>query len=191
MTMRKTMPVAGVGVVMRVLCGAVLVAVLVAGCAPSSGEPAPATVSATVSASPTPSVDAEAAQREQDEAAILDVYSRYWEANVAAQRGNPDPGLFDGVATGALVEERLAEARQFQEFGIVREGQPSFSQVTVDLDGAEATVWACVDYSSWVVPDSEGDAPGVVPGGVVLNEIEGSWLAVGHVSAPEDFACEG
>lgn len=160
------------------------VALLLGGCSSSAEEPPGLTASPTPSATPTAEEVVDA-----DEAAILDTYYAYWDAMVAAQRGNPDPALFEGVATGPLVEEAVAEARQFAELGIVREGEPSFADVTVEVDGDAATVLACVDNSAWVVPGVEGDLPDVLPGGVVLQRTDDAWLVTGSVQAPAGFTC--
>ncbi len=166
---------------------------LLAGCSSSAEEPpgltATSTPSETTSAPDVGDADAEAAILDT-EAAILDTYYAYWDAMVAAQRGNPDPALFEGVATGPLVEESVAEARQFAELGIVREGEPSFADVTVEVDGDTATVLACVDNSAWVVPGVEDDLPDVLPGGVVLERGgDDAWLVTGSVQAPAGFTC--
>ena len=162
-----------------------LVAGAVVGCS-SSVKPSGSTTLPTVSASlsPDPSVSAAAVQ-----AAVLDVYHRYYDAVVAAQRGNPDPALFAGVAQGAFVEEALARARQFQTNGIVREGAPTFSNVTVTVDGESALVWACVDNSKWVIPGVESTFAPVQPGGVGLNKIDGSWVVTSVSRPPADFKC--
>lgn len=152
-----------------------------AGCAAEAvSSPSPTPVEPEVTPTPTPTADAEAD--------VLTAYYRYWQANVESQRGNPDPALFDGVATGALVENRMAEARHFAEYGISREGEPSFSDVVVEI--ADESAYACVDYSGWMVPDAVGDAPDVLAGGVELTLVDGAWLAVAHVEAPEQMTCE-
>lgn len=169
------------------LAAVVVMASVMSGCT-ADDDPAPTstpnvvTPSATSNASPTPD-DGEA----QD--AVLEAYEAYWAAVVEAQRGNPDPALFEGVASGPLVEEAVAQARQFQELGIVREGAPAFSAVKVDIEGTEATVVACVDNSEWVVPGVEDDLADVLPGGVVLEERDGTWLVVDTRRPPDAFTC--
>jgi len=117
------------------------------------------------------------------------VYHRYWDATVAAQRGNPDPALFADNTSGALVELELADARQYVALGIVRQGAPSFANVTVNVAGDTATVWACVDNSKWVVPEAT-DAPlGVLPTGLSLERIAGAWFVTKYVEPPANFTC--
>jgi len=162
-----------------------LVVGAVVGCS-SSVKPSGSTTSPTVSASPSadPSASAAAVQ-----AAVLDVYHRYWDATVAAQRGNPDPTLFTGNATGPLVEEEVAQAAQYQKLGIVREGEPGFSKVTVEVHGDSAEVRACVDYSNWVAAGVEDNLPDVAPAGLRLERIGDAWLVTEYVKPPADFTC--
>ena len=171
--------------VFSVVVGVVVVAGAMVGCS-SPVKPSGSTGSSTMSAtsSPDPSASAAAVQ-----AAVLDVYHRYFDAVVAAERGNPDPALFADNARGALVEKELAVARQFQEYGIVREGAPTFSNVTVKVDGDSATVWACVDNSAWKVPGVKDDLPDVLPGGVVLERIDSIWLVTDLGRPPQEFTC--
>ena len=177
--------VRGARAVVVLVVGGVLMAGLV-GCTSSAKEPPGLTASPTVSVTPTPEPTDDTAA---EEAAILDVYYRYWDAIVAAERGNPAPALFVGIAQGAHVEEEIAQARQFQEYGIVREGEPAFSNVTVMVDGESALVWACVDNSAWVVPDVETTVKPVQPGGVRLETIDGSWIVTETSRPPADFTC--
>jgi hypothetical protein len=177
--------VRGARAVVVLVVGGVLTAGLV-GCTSSAKEPPGLTASPTVSVTPTPEPTDDTAVVE---AAILEVYYRYWDATVAAQRGNPDPTLFADNTRGQLVEEKLAQARQYQEYGIVREGEPSFSNVSVEVEGDRATVLACVDNSTWIVPGVEDDLPDVLPGGLLLEQIDGAWLVTDRVEAPADFTC--
>jgi len=162
-----------------------LVVGAVVGCS-SSVKPSSSTTSPTVSASPSadPSASAAAVQ-----AAVLAVYHRYWDAVVAAERGNPDPALFADNTKGALVEEKLAVATQYQKYGIVRQGAPSFANVTVEVQGDQATVLACVDNSKWIVPEATGAPPGVLPGGLHLELIGDAWFVTKYVDPPAGFAC--
>lgn len=171
--------------VFSVVVAVFLVAGAVVGCSspvkPSSSTAAP---TASASLSPDPSASAAAVQ-----AAVLDVYHRYWDAVVAAERGNPDPALFADNTKGALVEEKLAVATQYQKYGIVRQGAPSFANVTVEVQGDQATVLACVDNSKWIVPEATGAPPGVLPGGLHLELIGDAWFVTKYVDPPAGFAC--
>jgi hypothetical protein len=163
-----------------------LVVGAVVGCS-SSVKPSGSTTSPTVSASPSPDPSASAAAVK---AQVLAVYHRYWDAAVQAQRGNLDPNPFLGVATGAIVERWMSDSRELKGYGVVREGEPGFSKVTVVVNGDTATVFACVDNSTWVVPGAEnGNVPDVLPGGVALERRDGGWIVVDSVKAPETLTC--
>lgn len=142
----------------------------------ASASPTATAPSPTATASPTPDA----------EAAVLDVYDRYWDAVVASQRGNPDPALFADVATGEIVERAIITAKQYQEFGIVREGEPTFSDVSAVIDGDTAQVAACIDNSNWFVPDAP--VLGVQPSGIVLTRTGGAWLVTDSFE-PADLTC--
>ncbi len=157
----------------------------VAACSSSGEEPPGLTVSPTASP-PTTSEDGVDADTE---AAVLDAYYAYWDATVAAQRGNPDPTLFADNTRGPLVEEELATARQYAELGISREGEPAFSDVVAEVDGDGADVWACVDNSQWVVPEAAGDPLGVLPTGLHLERADGDWYVIEYVSVPSGLSC--
>ena len=166
--------------------GGVLTAGLV-GCTSSAKEPPGLTASPTVSVTPTPEPTDDTAAVE--EAAILDVYRRFWAANVVAERGNPDPTLYEGIAVGMAVELELAVARQYQEQGIVKEGEPSFSEVTVVVDGDTARVGACVDHSGWVPAGASPPSPPVVPTELVLEHVDGVWLVQDYVEPTVELVC--
>jgi len=172
--------------VFSVVVAVSLVVGAVVGCSSPVVKPSGSTASPTVSASPSPDPSASAAAVKGE---VLAVFHRYYDAVVAAQRGNPDPALFAGIAQGAFVEEALARARQFQTNGIVREGAPTFSNVTVTVDGESALVWACVDNSKWVIPGVESTFAPVQPGGVGLGKIDGSWVVTSVSRPPADFKC--
>ena len=177
--------VRGARAVVVLVVGGVLTAGLV-GCTSSAQEPPRLTASPTVSVTPTPEPTEDTAA---EEAAILDVYYGYWAATVAAQRGNPDPTLFADNTRGQLVEEELATARQYVDLGISREGEPAISNVVVEADDEAAEVWACVDNSTWVVPEAQGELVGVLPTGLHLEFVDGAWFVTDYVSPPVDFTC--
>ena len=172
------------GVAALVVGGVVTVGLV--GCTSAAQEPPGLTASSTVSVTPTPEPTDDAAA---EEAAILDVYRRFWAANVAAEGGNPDPMLYEGIAGGPAVEVELAIARQYQEQGIVKEGEPSFSEVTVVVDGDTARVGACVDHSGWVPAGASPPSPAVVPTEVVLEPVAGVWLVQDYADPTVELVC--
>jgi hypothetical protein len=123
------------------------------------------------------------------EAQILDAYHGYWHATVAAQRGNPDRVLFVGNTGEKLTEQEIAQATYYQKYEIVRQGEPSFSHLTVTVHGDTADVWACVDNSKWIVPEATGAAPGVLPTGLHLERTDGTWLVTEYLKLPSALTC--
>ena len=177
--------VRGARALVVLVVGGVLTAGLV-GCTSAAQEPPGLTASPTVSVTPTPEPTEDAAA---EEAAILNVYRRFWAANVAAEGGNTDPTLYEGIAAGPAVEVELAIARQYHEQGIVKEGEPSFSEVTVVVDGDTARVGACVDHSGWVPAGASPPSPPVVPTELVLEHVDGVWLVQDYVEPTVELVC--
>ncbi|MDN5559654.1 MAG: hypothetical protein L0G23_09505 [Ruaniaceae bacterium] len=178
--------------------GAVPLAGLLIACAPTaevseSPTPEPTVVStdaATESASdpdPQPTTDPESTAGIEDE--VLDVYFRFWAAAVEAQRGNPDPALFEGLAVPELVEEEMREARNYQEWGVTREGEPGFSDTTVIVDGERAVVSSCVDYTTWVIPEAENEDVVPARSSLEMMMIDGEWLATQFLAVDGDPRC--
>lgn len=162
---------------------------LLAGC--TAGASTPEGIAGSASASVT-AVPSDGGIADLDQTAILAAYHGYWAAAVAVEGGDVDAQLFSGVATGTIVEEELAYGRQYLEWGVARVGAPTFSDVTVEPGdaGASATVWACVDYSAWVIPDAEptGEAM-VLAGGLVVEDVDGVWLVTRHTTEDPGFTC--
>lgn len=157
--------------------------VALAGCAEDPATPAGLS---TTTASPAPTATPTA----DEEAAVREVFDRFWAAMAEAERGNPDPALFADSATGAIVEEEMALAAQYQRDGIVREGAPTFKDVTVEIDGGTATVWSCLGNATWRVPGVDyGDTPDFLPNGTVLDTSTGDWRVTGLVPGREGMAC--
>jgi hypothetical protein len=149
----------------------------------SATAPAPA---APPSPTPTPTPTSTPV----DEAAVLAAYQAYWAASVAVQAGNVDPQLFAGNTGDALIELQMKSARDYQEWGVAREGEPGLSDVDVEVDGTQARVFACVDYTTWVIPGAdEGEAPGVVPATVRLEQVDGAWLVMEFVESDPARTC--
>lgn len=173
--------------VLRVVVAGGFAVGLLAGCSADAAEPPGLTAPPTPTPSPTPTLSAGA----EDEAAILDVYDRYWAAVVQVENGTVDPALFDGNATGAAVEEVLARARQFQEWGVARVGEPRIFDVEVEraTSGTTATVWACVDNTGWTIPGVESTEDQVGAGGRTVEKVDGAWLVTGETAAPATMTC--
>ncbi|MBO3085526.1 hypothetical protein [Cellulomonas fengjieae] len=172
----------------RLLSIAVLVlgAVSLGACSPDA-EPSvtePSSTTATPTPTPTETVV-------DDEAAVQAAFDRYWAAEVEAQRGNPDPALFVGVAEGTMVEDSLAIARDFQANGLVREGAPTFSGQLMDVQGDAATVLVCVDNSTWTVAGQTVE-PGislVQPNGLSFARRGEAWVVTEAFVPPAEYTC--
>ncbi|MCV2394554.1 nuclear transport factor 2 family protein [Actinotalea sp. M2MS4P-6] len=159
----------------------------VTGCSGTAPEPTSTATSPVETPSETATVD----PTEDAEAEVLAAYRAYWAATVALFAGNHDAAVYDGVAQGAIVEENLSQARYYEEYDLVLTGAPTFSNETVTIDGDRATVLACVDNSAWVPAEGEvtGEIEPVQAGGLVLERIDGTWLATDSTPAPEGFTC--
>jgi len=171
-----------------VLLGATVLAV--AGCSGDAEPEASPTASASASASsadPTPTPTP--TPTEDVEAQVLRSYDAYWAATVAAQRGNPDPALFNGNTADEQRELELQIARDYQASGITREGAPTISGQDVEVTGDQAVVFACVDHSTWLVPQAGGDRIGVVPTTVRVERVAQTWLVTEFVESEADRTC--
>lgn len=152
-------------------------------------DPTPEPTTVTPEPTPTPEPTAEPEPEVDDEAAVLDVYFRYWDAAVAAQRGDPDPALFEGIVVGPLLEDELRQARNMVEWEVVREGEPGISDTTVRIDGDRAVVSSCVDYSTWVVPEADNSEVGAQGNSVELERIDDQWFVVAFVPLEVELSC--
>lgn len=156
----------------------------------STSDPLPSpTSSQSEPSDPGPSEVDPNVPRSDDETRVLAAFEGFWAANVEAQSGNPDPELFAGNAVGPIVEEEIAHARLLDQHGFVREGAPGFSDISVEIDGDSALVSSCIDYTTWVVPEAQGDPPGVHPVGVVVERVDEVWLVTETTKARPDLTC--
>ncbi|PZF82310.1 hypothetical protein C1I92_17495 [Jiangella anatolica] len=145
--------------------------------------PPPATTATTATTTP-PSAD------EQDAAAIRDVYAAYWDALIDSENGpDPDPALFDGIATGDVVEAQLARVTNMIDEQQRRIGEPEIGEVQVSVDGDDASAEACVDQRPWGVVVQEQTQPPLEivtgPIGVRLQREGDGWLIVARIPVAE------
>lgn len=176
---------------MRLLSPLVVVlagTVLLGGCAEQATPGQSPTASRAPA--PTPSETPDDDGSEDVRAEIERQVEAYWAATVQAQRGNPDRGLFNGVAGPELTEQEVKTATDYQGWGIVREGAPSISDLTIESLGEdEALALQCVDHTEWVVPEAAEDDLGAVPTALRLERHDGTWLVIEYVEAPEELTC--
>lgn len=160
-----------------------LLGALLAGCSDDAGtEPL-----AAEPADPTPT--------EADPAAeVRAAYLAYTRARIASEnQADPSPARFEGIARGGHVERQLNKVRKYAESNLVRVGEPAYTDIEVAVDGAAATVAACLDEDGWGARlDGEDLAPpdnGPVPTGAALEQDpDGSWVVV-DIMEPEDKEC--
>lgn len=113
----------------------------------SSNEPTKPTTS-TNSAAPT------------EENKVRDVYDAFAERYVSASEpGDVPDATFDGVATGAFVENLVGGLQDQAEAGVFRQGEPQFEVREVSVDGDSATAQVCRDETEWAYADSNGELP--------------------------------
>ena len=105
--------------------------------------------------------------------------------------GNVDRSLFEGVATGVIVEQEVNDAESAVQDGMQYQGEPTFSDVNVVVDGDTAVVSACVDNTNWhpasIVPSADSDL--IVPGAVQVERIDGVWLVTDFADLPAGLVC--
>ncbi len=85
-----------------------------------------------------------------DIAALTDLYEAYWDAMVELENSTElDPTVLDGLATQVAAETQISRMRSYHDQGIHRQGEPTFGDVTVTVDGDTATVEACKNEADW------------------------------------------
>lgn len=159
------------------------------GCSSDSEEPTGLDV--TAGSSESPPDEPSGPSQTDDVAAIEQLYADYWDAVIASENGpNPDPTLFDGIATGAAVESHVSRVQRMVEEEQQRFGEPTVGDVKVTVDGDTARAEACVDQQDWGVivqgqtqPPFEGLKPG--PMGTLLERTADGWLIVDDMSVKE------
>ncbi|WP_147375170.1 hypothetical protein [Jiangella rhizosphaerae] len=191
---RTSLPRTMSPILTRTLAAAAAVAVLAA--CTSAGEE-PAGLDDTPSAAPTTEAPPdEPAAGGDAEAAVLDVYERYWDARIRSVNG-PDtsPDAFAGVATESTIALHTQTARTYEEQGIVFTGEPRVYDTAVSIDGERGTVTSCVDDSEWVGTQNgeplpvNPDKPAVYPVEFQVLFLNGSWLIGDPVDVEGDVSC--
>lgn len=174
---------------------AALAAVAALSACSSAGEE-PAGLDDTPTAAPTQEPTAAPTAGADAEAAVLDVYQRYWDARIASVNG-PDssPDAFVGVAMESTIALHTQTARSYEAEGIVYTGEPRVYDTTVSLDADRGTVTSCVDDSGWVATQNgeplpaNPDKPTVYPVSFDVYLLDGSWLIGDPIEAEGDISC--
>jgi len=88
--------------------------------------------------------------RAADADAVEDLVSRYWAAVVKSENTvDANPGQFDDVAEGQVVEEQVKTARDYEKAGIRRVGEPEITEVEASVSGDTADIMACLNEDGW------------------------------------------
>lgn len=158
-------------------------------CTDDSGTSEGTSPTAT-SASPTPDA---AAEKAADEAAVVDLAARYWNAVVSSQNtGNGDSSQFSDVATPEVTEGLLAQVADYKKLDLLRVGQPAITDVEAEVNGDTAQILLCKDEDPWTAEVGgeavEGEQKfGNGPWGARAQKIDGRWL-VSEIQTIEDGA---
>lgn len=174
---------------------AALAAVAALAACSSAGEE-PAGLDDTPTAAPTQEPTAEPTADGDAEAAVLDVYQRYWDARIASVNGpDPSPDAFIGVAMDSTIALHTETARTYEAEGIVYTGEPVVSDTTVSLDDDRGTVSSCLDDTDWVATQNgeplpvDPDKPTVYAVSFQVYLQDGSWLIGDPIEAEGDTTC--
>ncbi len=163
--------------------GAALVVGCLAACSTPSAPAVTPAATRVATPSPTPSED--------PEAEILSAVHGFYEALATISHGDVDPAHFDGFATGAIVEKEIADGRHAVETGLLYEGEPTLSDITIEIDDDDAaTVLLCVDNANWHPPEIDTTGKDMVRRGALIAErIDEAWLITDSFGAPDTFTC--
>ncbi|WP_130799694.1 hypothetical protein [Streptomyces otsuchiensis] len=147
-------------------------ALLLTGCGSDGGEDDETVLPVPSEQEPAPDDEAQPDDAGQDQDDLNALYERYWDVMVTLENSEdmPEPDIFDGIAGGELLERQMARVRNFKDSGQWRQGEPVVEQITVEVDGDDALIQACVNEDDWdvlldgeVVPLApEGSTPRVM-----------------------------
>ncbi len=135
-------------------------------------EPAPAATT------PTPTVDPIAA----DQAAVTDLIQRYWAAIVVSENtASTDPAPFAGLADPKIIEDHLATVATYQDFELLRVGEPAITDIDVTVTGDKAAIVLCLDEDNWRAEvkgkPRDGDKKfGNAPWAARAERVDGAWI---------------
>ncbi|MER7467896.1 hypothetical protein [Streptomyces sp. NPDC097981] len=163
------------------------VATLTTGCTTDAKDDKAAPASPGPSASPTASVDPQAAEKQH----VLAAYDGFWAESVKAYATGTekDTRLVDFAAKAAL-DRTLADIANMQKAGVAKQGSPGHkSEATaLNLSGERptATVTDCLDLSTWQTVERATGTVRPYPSAqpmryVAVAEIEqwaGRWMVV-------------
>lgn len=131
-----------------------------------------------------------------DVKAVEELYLEYWDAVVQAEAElDPDPSRFEAVMTPEAAQEEADFIQGMVDNNLLRHGEPSIGDVTVELDGDRGIAQACVNTAFWLISSRDGAPvrqvlePGNVPIALsVESQDDGSWLVEHMPYAPQPEA---
>ncbi|MCL3816898.1 hypothetical protein [Aeromicrobium wangtongii] len=120
-------------------------------------------------------------QAAADQAAVSDLVTRYWAAEVRAQNsGDDSPEQFSDVARGGFIERTLKSIRDAKADGVMRQGQPEVTDIEVAVTGDTADIRACLDEDDWIfVKDGKDlgfEKDGSGPWGAEATRTADAWV---------------
>jgi hypothetical protein len=151
---------------------------------------------AETESSPEPSQSPENDEDSADIAALEQLYADYWDARIELENSQElDFSLYDGITTEAVVQQEGQLLQQFRNDGIYRQGEPTITDVTVEVTGDAARIESCKNEDGWqVVIDGEVD-PDALPDSLrkphtylVAAERSGSSWLISRTSLPAEEA---
>ncbi|MGP3968163.1 hypothetical protein [Streptomyces sp. 6N223] len=167
----------------------------VTGCSSSEdegGEP----IEGAQTNSPDPSQSPEDDDNSADVAALERLYQEYWDARIELENTEElDFSHYDGITTSAVVEQEGTQLQQFRNDGIYRQGEPTITDVTVEVTGDTARIEACKSEEGWDVVQNGDVIPDAVPETllaphpylVAAERSADSWL-ISRTSLPKEEA---
>ena len=138
---------------------------------------------------PKPSASPTTTKSGADEATAA--YQRYWDVYVQlANSGDVNPKAFSSVADGTFVESDLKKLGDQADDGLLRVGEPKFSDFKTTVDGDTATSLVCRDDSPWGAKTADGKELPPLPAGdpfpyqAKLEQRDGAWIVVDVAEKP-------
>jgi hypothetical protein len=137
----------------------------VAGCSTDDDKGGDEPIEGAQTNSPEPSSESpEDDENSADVAALERLYQEYWDARIELENSEElDFSLYDGITTSAVREQEGSQLQQFRNDGISRQGEPSITDVTVEVTGDTARIEACKSEEGWDVVQNGDVIPDAVP----------------------------
>ncbi|MGP3968161.1 hypothetical protein [Streptomyces sp. 6N223] len=148
------------------VAGAALLALAgtVAGCSSEGEDGEPIEGAQSDSPEPTGESPGDDDENSADVAALEQLYQEYWDARIELENSEElDFSLYDGIATEMLVQQEGARLQPLREDGVYRRGEPTITDVTVEVTGDTARIEACKNEDGWQLLRNGEVLPDAVP----------------------------